>query len=45
MCAGWYKCGAQNIRVRPSKRGKQLITNYEFNCGLGIITGGGEESK
>ena len=39
MCAGWYKRGAQNIPVHPSQRGKPLITNYEFNCVLGIITG------
>jgi hypothetical protein len=39
MCAGWYKRGAQNTPVHPSTRGKPLITNYEFSCVLGIITG------
>jgi len=39
MCAGWYKRGAQNIAVHPSQRWKPLITNYELNCVLGIITG------
>jgi hypothetical protein len=39
MCAGWYKRGAQNTPLNPYTCGKPLITNYEFSCVLGIITG------